>query len=175
MVWTPPKTWTSEPLTSVDLNRELRDNLDFLKNPPTAHYTPDETNDYTTINNQFHQVDSNNLSLQLTTYGGALMVGFYGVFSLNYASSSARVQVDIEVNGVRQGGSDGLAGIHLPVNANHNFTLSFVRLVTGLSSGQLHTVNLVWRRRGGGTATLFAGAGTSETDYKPQFWAREVS
>ena len=175
MVWTPPKTWTSEPLTSVDLNRELRDNLDFLKNPPTAYYNPDEVSDYTTSNNVFHNIDVTNLSLDLTTYGGAVLVGFHGVFNLSYAASGARIQLDLEVNGVREGGTDGLVGAHWPVNANQNFTLSFVRLITGLASGQTHTIRLQWRRRGGGVATLYAGAGSAETDYHPQFWAREVS
>ena len=31
MAWTAPKTWSSEPLTSLDLNSNVRDNLNHLK------------------------------------------------------------------------------------------------------------------------------------------------
>ncbi|MEO1163712.1 MAG: hypothetical protein AAFV98_08020 [Chloroflexota bacterium] len=74
MAWTQPKTWSNEPLVASDLNTHLRDNMEALKEPPSANYELDETSDYTTTSTTFVDVDSTNLSLTLDTNGGDVKV-----------------------------------------------------------------------------------------------------
>ncbi len=170
MAWTSPKTWTSEPLTSADLNTHLRDNLEALKDPPTAHYEAAELADYTTTSTTFVDVDESNLRFTLETHGGDLLVGFHGYVTCN-VSSLRTISFDVEVDGTRQGGDAGIQAAQ--VNSSNRQPVSFVHLITGLDAGS-HTISLQWRISSA-TATLFAGASTGETDVVPQFWVREVS
>ncbi len=170
MAWTTPKTWTSEPLTSADLNTHLRDNLEFLKDPPTAHYECVETADYTTTSTTFVDIDETNLSFTLETEGGDVLIGFHGMVQVN-SSSKRTIAFDVAIDGERLG---GIAGIHIVYGLNtEKLPVSFVRLVTSLSAGS-HTFSLQWRVSAS-QATLYAGAGSGDTDIVPQFWVREVS
>lgn len=164
MTWTQPKTWTSEPLTSADLNTHLRDNLEALKDPPSAHYAPQETTDYTTTSLAWVDVDSAGLSLTIETHGGDVLVSFHGVVF------GTELAFDVAVDGVRLGGDNGLV---LHVDGSNAGSVAFTRLVSGLSAGS-HTFALQWRTRFAGI-TLYAGAGTANRDHIPQFWVREVS
>lgn len=166
MSWTTPKTWTSEPLTSLDLNTQLRDNLEALKDPPTASYTLNETSNYTTTSTAFVDIDATRLALTITTSGGDVMAHFHGVIG----AAAGRVNLDLDVDGVRHAGDDGLTRLDT-ITA----PVSFTRLIRGLSAGT-HTFRLQWRVSSGANATLYAGAGTApQFDLHPQFWVREVS
>ncbi len=168
MPWTTPKTWVnSEPLTAADLNTHLRDNLNALHAPPTAAFLANEVANYTTTSSTFVNIDNTDgkLSLTITTTGGDVMVGFVG-----YVYGSGNIgYLDVEMDGTRIGSDDGLAIFY-----NTIATTSFVILKTGVSAGS-HTFKLQWKITAGGTATLYAGAGTSGADLHPQFWVREVS
>ena len=77
--WTTPATWGVDQLvTASDLNTQLRDNLNTLKTPPSAHYELNESSDYTTSSASFVDVDATNLALTITTSGGDVFVGFHG-------------------------------------------------------------------------------------------------
>ena len=173
MVWTAPKTWTSEPLIAGDLNIHLRDNMEALKEPPSADYVLDESADYSTTSTSFVNVDGTNLSLTIETNGGAVMIGFYGTFKPG--SNSNIGYFDVEMDGGRIGGDDGLIACERAATGGtpNKLAVSFVRLVTGVSAG-MHTFNLQWKVNGG-TGDLYAGAATSGLDIHPQFWVREVS
>jgi hypothetical protein len=165
MVWITPKTWsTGEALTASDLNTHLRDNLNALKAPPTAHYELNESADYTTTSTTFVNVDGTKLSLSLTTTGGDVLVCFAGFIQ---STGSHAVYLDLLLDAARVGGNDGIVGIY-----NGFVTLPLVYLLTGVSAGA-HTIKLQWKVSGG-TGTLYAGAGTLNFDMHPQFWAREV-
>ena len=171
MTWTTPRTWvTGEVLTATDLNTHLRDNLDALKAPPTAHNELDESSNYTTTSVTFVDIDATNLSLTIETTGGDVLVGFVG--SVMHSTSGAVVLLDLDVDGSRLADDDGFLGVR-PTNSSTSGNVSFVYLVTGLSAGS-HTFKLQWRVTGG-TATMHNGAGTANADVHPQFWAREVS
>lgn len=177
MTWTIPKTWvTGEPLTAGDLNTHLRDNLEALKEPPTDHYAPDETADYSTTSNSFVDVDGTKLALTITTNGGDVLVGFHGTVNGNNTGGVVRyLHFDVEVDGQRVAGDDGAVALGVPASTSVTAPVSFVRLVTGLAAGT-HTFKLQWRRNNTGvTGTLYAGAGTAGLDLHPQFWVREVS
>lgn len=163
MTWTQPKTWASEPLTSGDLNTHLRDNLEALKEPPSANYILNESSDYTTTSTSFVDVDATKLALTITTNGGDVMVHFHAMV----ANSSQHTFWDIDVDGTRIGTNDGI------VRGAGTSIVCFTRLITGLAAGS-HTFKLQWKVNAG-TATLYAGAGTSNGDLHPQFWVREVS
>jgi hypothetical protein len=166
MTWTQPKTWTSEPLTSADLNIHLRDNLEALKDPPSSLYVGNQGTDWTTTSLTFVNVDAVNLSLSITTNGGDVMVHFEGVIT----NSGGGVALDFSVDGVRYVGDDGICRNV----SSASEAVSFTRLVTGLSAAS-HTFNLMFKALGAGTATIYAGAGTANFDVHPQFWVREVS
>ena len=168
--WTAPITWNVNQLVTADnLNQQLRDNLEFLKSPPTASVVLDQSSDYNTTATSFVNIDSSVLSLSLTTAGGALLIGFHGVIS---PTGTHSVYLDITVDGVRVGGDDGLLSVTRATTGTTP-SVSFVRLVTGITAGA-HTVRLQWKVSAG-TSTLYAGAGTTGNDTHPQFWAREVS
>lgn len=167
MVWN-PKTWQADTLvTAADLNTELKDNLNTLKSPASAHFEANEASDYTTTNTTFVDVDGTNgkFLLTLTTLGGDVMVHFSGTV----LPGSGRVFFDVWVDGSPSAGDDGIA-----VTSNNTVTpVSFTRLITGLSANS-HTFALRWKVSAG-TGTLYAGAGTATSDVHPQFWVREVS
>jgi hypothetical protein len=171
MTWTPPITWTvGQIVTATDLNEQLRDNLAFLKAPPTASYFANEDSDYQTTATSFVDVDGSRLALQLVTAGGDLLVGFFG--SLRRVSGTTPVAyLDVELDGARIGGDDGLALAE--TNGAAHFVVSFVALARGVAAG-LHTFRLQWKVSSGATYKLHAGAGTASYDLHPQFWVREV-
>lgn len=168
-IWSSPRSWSTGELVSASLlNTHLRDNLDFLKNPPTALYILNESSDYTTTSTSFVNVDATKLSLSITTAGGDVLIGFCGCI----LQSSASVFFDVDVDTVRSGGDDGLCVVS-PSSAAQRFNASFFKLIQGLSAG-VHTFKLQWKVNAG-TATLFAGSGTANGDIHPQFFVREVS
>ena len=175
MAWTTPRTWVaSELVTATLLNTHLRDNLVALKNPPSDNYELDEVSDYQTSSTSFTAVDSDNLTLAITTNGGDVMCHFHGVVYPGLGATT-RVYFNLEVDDVLLVANDGICGYETNSadGANDDDTISFTRLITGLSAAQ-HTFRLMWKVSSG-TATLYAGAGTPGWDVHPQFWVREIS
>jgi hypothetical protein len=166
--WVTPKTWSVDELvTASDLNTHLRDNLNALKAPPSASVVLNQASDYTTSNTSFVDIDATTLALTITTTGGDVFVHFHGVVGI----SAGGVCLDFTIDGTRHAGDDGIMRSGSP---NEGETLSFTRLVMGLSAGS-HVFKLQWKTTSGGTATLYAGAGTANFDVHAQFWARELS
>lgn len=173
MAYTSPRTWVAgETVTAALLNTHLRDNLIALKDPPTDSYNVNEASDYNTTSTTFVDIDATDLALTITTTGGDVLVGFSGSIEENTGALEF-VYLDVAVDGTRRGGDDGILMIGNTVSTEPQ-VMSFVYLVTGLSAGS-HTFKLQWKVSAGGDATMWAGAGTSEKDVHPQFWAREVS
>lgn len=132
-------------------------------------YQADEGSDYTTTSTTFVDVDASNFSLTITTTGGNVLIGFYGVVK---SGASQGVHFDVDIHGTRAGLDDGIIGIK-SASVDDQMPVTFVHLETGLSAAS-HTFKLQWKRNGG-TATLYAGAGTSTADYHPQFWVQELN
>src|SRR5690349_6213759 len=109
MAWTAPKTWTvGEPLTAPDLNAHIRDNMLALKAPPTDLVRLDEPTDYTTTSTVFVPVDTSVLTLSFITFGGDVMIVFFG----NVANTTQGTFIDIEFDGVMIGEDSGLVRAH---------------------------------------------------------------
>lgn len=175
MAWTAPRTWVAaENVTAALLNTHLRDNLLALKDPPSANYELNEGADITSNSATFVDVDGTNFSLQITTVGGDVFVHFHGtVFHSAGAGSNKRVFFDVDVNGARTGGDDGIMSVTISSGDPDECAVTFTRLITGLGAGT-HTFKLQWKMSAG-TQGLYAGAGTGSGDLHPQFWARELS
>lgn len=132
-------------------------------------YEADEGSDYTTTSTTFVDVDATNLSLTITTTGGNVMVGYSGTVRID--TVGAHVHLNVDVDGSVVAADDGIVSMRSTgVTIN---SMSFVYLVTGLSAGS-HTFKLQWKVSSS-TATLYAGAGTSNNDIHPQFWVQELS
>jgi hypothetical protein len=163
MAWTTPRTWADEVVSAADLAVELADNQFALKFPPTNSYAADEVSNYTTISNNYGNVDGTNYSFSLTTTGGDVMIGFNGGASAAY--------LDVLVDGTLIV-NDTNAGL---VDATtYGSGCCFVHIVTGLAAG-VHTFVLQFKTPGVGTGTILAGAGTSGLDIHSQFFVREIS
>lgn len=161
MAWTVPMTWTNGLLvTNTHLNTHIRDNLNALKNPPTATVAP--TTARTTTSTSFVTVDGTFFKHSLTTTGGDVLVGFQGVVT---SSTNATVSFTVEVDGVKVSGAS-THGIWKGVNVGTGGAgVSLIWLVTGLSAAA-HTFELFWKTSAG-TLTL--------EQYTNQFWVREIS
>ena len=157
MAWTVPRTWvTGELVTAAQLNAHLRDNLNALKQPPSAVVTP--TSPRTTSSTVFVPVDEVHLSHTLTTAGGDVLIGFW---TTAQSATGLVLYLDVAVDGVRLGQLDGIQR----ANLNGSAPLCFAYLLGGLPAGP-HTFTLLWR-----VSTGSANLVGSMT----QFWVREVS
>lgn len=171
MAYTNPTTRsTDEIITATDWNTDVVDNLRALKDPPTDSYVCNESADYTLTSTTFTDVDATNLSLSLTTTGGAVLVGFHGSFM--HTGTARNLYLNLTVDGAVHAAEDGLLAARIDLGTAPGIPVSFVRLITGLAAGS-HTINLTYKVSAA-SVTLFAGAGTSGADLHPQFWAREI-
>jgi hypothetical protein len=163
MAWVTPRTWDNETVTAAKLNQELQANQIAIKAPPTDSYTADEVSNYTTISNNYGNVDGTNYSFSLTTTGGDVLIGFNG--GANAAYLDVLVDGTLIVNDTNAGLVDATF---------YGSGCCFVHIVTGLAAG-VHTFVLQFKTPGVGTGTILAGAGTSGLDIHSVFYAREIS
>lgn len=170
MPYTEPTTRTTGELITASIwNTDIVNNIAALKTPPSDSYIANEGANYSTSSTSFTNVDATDFSLDITTTGGDVMIGFYCTV-LN--SGTGNTYLEITKDGVAILGDDGMMFVHSSV-ANIRDPLSFVFLLTGLAAGT-YNFKLQWKVSAS-TSTMYAGAGTGAADVHPQFWAREVS
>jgi hypothetical protein len=169
MAWTTPKTWSSEPLTSIDLNTYLRDNQNHLKDrlDNAASRSVSGAVRLASTANEFVDVDPTKLSLTLTTHGGDVLVGFTG--TVKHSVNNATTFLNVAVDGIDYIADNGVIAV---TNSSGGDTgrfkpLSFVMLIAQLSPGS-HNFKLRWKTTGSNTARM------DIVDVHPQFWAKEV-
>lgn len=169
MAWTTPKTWTSEPLTSTDLNAQLRDNQNYLKDrlDSSASAVISGVSNYTTAATAFADVDASKLSLTLNTHGGAVLLGFTAaVYS---QSNGAKAYFNVAVDAVDYFAGDGITQLTV-LGSGDNYRhkpLCLVVLIPGLSAGR-HTFTLRWKTSSNGRIAI------ETVNLHPQFWAQEI-
>src|SRR5437870_3974674 len=102
-IWTQPRSWSVGELTTAALmNQHLRDNLDWLKTPPQGVYTAPSLIVITSTT----MVDI--LSpVTITSAGGAFLVGMQA--GMSCSAATVIITFDLQVDGVSQGGSTGIA------------------------------------------------------------------
>lgn len=168
MAYTTPKTdWATNEVVAADDMNDIGENLDALKNPPSDEYTRKGTTDYTITSTTWADVDATNLNLSLDTTGGDVLVTFTG--SAYAPSAALNIEFDLDVDGVREGGSSGI--VVVTTNSSLVANVSFSWWITGLSAGA-HAIKLQAKLNAAGTVNLLAG-GTVPSAL--QFVAREVS
>ena len=169
MAWTTPKTWSSEPLTSLDLNTYVRDNQNHMKDrmDSAANRSVTGVAVLTTTSAKFVDVDAAALSLTLTTHGGDVILGFTG--TVRHSANSAETRLNVAVDGVDYIADDGIVSVRTSSGGDtgRNKPLSFVMMIVGLSAGS-HSFKLRWKTTSGNTAQM------DVVKLHPQFWAKEI-
>ena len=168
MGWTTPKTWSSEPLTSIDLNTYMRDNQNHLKDrlDSRASISVSGESNLRTTSTRFVDIDAEKLALSLTTHGGDVLLGFTG--SVSNSDTGGIVNFNVAVDGVDYVADDGIIR-NSPGSGDsgRDKPLSFVMMILGLSPGA-HTFKLRWKVSYGNSAKI------NVINLHPQFWAKEI-
>jgi hypothetical protein len=160
------------PTTTTQNDRIIWDGTDYIaRTPPRDSYVANEVSDYTTTSTSFVAVDATNYNLSITTNGGEVEIHFDGMMS--HTAVAGRVYFDVYIDSTTYlGGDDGLSGAKPPSGDNFGWRpIAFTRRITGLSAAA-HTFQLHWKTSGA-TATLYAGAGTTNADIHPEFSVKE--
>ncbi len=169
MSWTQPKTWSSEPLTSLDLNTYMRDNQNHLKDrlDNSDSRIIGLSSSYSTSSTEWVDVDSQNLSLTLNTHGGDVLLGFSG--SVSNGRDSRRTNLNIAVDGADYFADDGVTSLMVAGSndVGRSKPLCIVVLIPDLAAGS-HSFVLRWKSQLNGVAAMEAVA------THPQFWTKEV-
>jgi hypothetical protein len=155
MTWTAPKTWTAEPLTSADLNAQVRDNLLYLKEPPTASVAVAGVSVSGT--STAYVAISASLKVSVTTTGGDVLVVYTG----RHGTTSGGIYLNTYLNGTdpHSGANWDLYG-----QATYSAMIPVVRLFEGLAPG-VHEFQPYVKATGGGSYSL-SGTWT--------LWAKEI-
>lgn len=163
MAWTTPKTWSSEPLTSNDLNTYNRDNQNHLYNRVDNIGQVTLTSDVTTTSTSF--VDVTGLEVTLTIEHDTVIVGFAGTVQ-NDGNGDKGPYFEVTVDGTAHFGSDGVVITENPTGLNGQYMNgSFVAVITGLTAGS-RTFKLQWKTAASTTSTM-------KGDPRAQFWVAE--
>ncbi len=168
MVWTAPKTWAAETLTSSDLNTHLRDNLNALKDPPADYFTSNEATDPSTTSTSFVDVDASEGKFQLTitVVGTRVLVGFWGTVSTG--TNGADTIFDVAIDGSGQS-TDGYQRVDCTASGIP-YACGFVVALEGITPGS-RIFTLQWKVSAGTgrlyTGELAAGANSG-------FWVQEM-
>lgn len=166
-----PKTWSAnEGLTASLLNTYIRDQVLALKSPAHFRCYIDEAADYTTTSTSFVDIDATDLSATVTTGGGKMLLFFTG--TVYQSATTARVYLDISVDGTRLGLDDGLTVVRVSSMPSHAGVA--IAALSGTLSAGSHTFKLQWKVDSG-TGGMYAGAGTATADLHPTFWGVELA
>ena len=169
MSWTAPKTWTSEPLTSLDLNTYVRDNQNHLKDrlDNSASRIISALSTFSTTSTDWVDIDAQKLSLTLTTHGGDVLLGYTG--SVKNGKDGKYSYFNVAVDGVDRFAGSGVSMLSIggTQDTYRPKPLSIVVLIPDLSAGS-HTFTLRWKVQSGSSAHM------DVTNSHPQFWAKEL-
>lgn len=171
--WVTPDTFVAGQLVTAQHMNTMRDNFLALKTPAYFTCWIDEAADYTTTSTSFVDIDTTNAELTgtITTAGGAVLLGFSA--ACEHSSATAKIYLDFDVDGTRLGLDDG---IYMTDNfvATEAMAIAYTFLIpAGTLAAGSHVFKAVWKTSAS-TATLYAGAGTSNKNTHPNFWGHEV-
>ncbi len=169
MAWTSPKTWTSEPLTSIDLNVYVRDNQNHIKDriDSGASTAVSASKDFSTTSTAWVDVDPKELSLTLQTHGGAMLIGFTGAIRHHTDNKATYFNIAVDDNDYFSEG--GFTQFHNAArdDAFRFKPICFVVMIPALTPGT-YVFKLRWKTVRGNTAVL------DVSSTRPQFWAKEI-
>jgi hypothetical protein len=156
--------------TATQIDIGLTSRVAALEGLPNDLSELDEASDYTISVTSFADIDATDLAVTITTAGGPVLVG-YSIPLIT--PNNGQLFFDIDVDGARLGGDDGLERYGNASSVGVKQTANLTTLITGLSADS-HTFK-VQAKVSAGSATLYAGAGTSGADMHPRFWAIELA
>ncbi len=164
-IWSAPRSWSvGELVTAAMLNAHLRDNLDFLKTPPFVQQVSIGVGNYTVTSTTFTLIHAD-FEKTIITAGGRVLAYFSAY--INH-STSALAGFTFEVDGVVQGGADGIGAFVGGSNAGQiTFALPLL-----LAPGS-HLIR-VMTKAASGTTTVYASLSTANQRTTPIFWVGEV-
>ena len=156
MAWTTPKTdWaTGELVTAEDMNA-VGENLAALAAPVSASFRT--TQRYERYTNNYVDIDSDNLSLTITTTGRAVLAHFHG-YVYGAAGATLTTYIAVDVDGTRY------VGMGSALEDNYYTPMVFTLLLEDLSAGP-HTFKMQWTGQHNKGMVLLENA---------QFWVREI-
>lgn len=182
-IWTPPITWSATLTTVTQFREQIRDNQEYLFDPANDSIDYDEGTDKTTTTTGFQAVDTGggtDLRLSVDSYGEDIAVSFTGFASLvNSGANAGGLYFNVLIDGTTSAvADDGIQAAYAASLASAiYFPVRFRVIITGLAAGT-HTFDLTWKVSASGgttTGTLYAGAGTTRLDTRPQMDARKAA
>lgn len=102
-------------------------------------------------------VDVTGMSVTLTTGAHRCLVMFTGL--VDSTSAAGIVELDVAVDGVREGGTAGILSIQQHSTASEGMNGSF-GIITDVLTAASHTIKLQFRSPGGQTVRVYLGATT---------------
>lgn len=162
-----PLSYASQALKLLRVN-STPDGIEFAPLPDRDDSIINEVSDYTTTSTSFVDVDATDLSVEVTTNGGDILVFVAATLK---QSGTNRVYFELDVNGSPVATEDGVM-MWRSASSSAVIVMVCMRLLRGLSA-DTYTIKLQWKVDAG-TATMYAGAGTSGLDVHPQMIALEV-
>jgi len=170
---TVPTLVDGERLTREQANLYIHDNMEAIRNPPTAVYiTVGHSVNYSTTSTSFVNVDATNMILEITTTGdgaGGNSTVFLSLCGTVYGN--ADIYFRVLRDGVTPiGADDGI--IVIEAGAGGVRPASFLYPLD-LAAGT-YTFALQWKVSSG-TGELMCNVGTSGRDCKAAFWIREMT
>lgn len=173
MTWTTPKTWQDGELVGAEeLNREIGDNQNALKYPPTETFITSD--DYSSSSGSFVDVDDPDFVLEMDCHGGPVLVSLQCTINLSgLGSGDGYVRFDVAVDGTRYGGGDkGIVGRELKYDDNNKYW-PIMFILWGIAAGE-HEFKLQWAVDQG-TANLRGGGAAGAANQIIQFAIRELN
>jgi len=150
MAWTIPLTWTANGVPSeTDFNTHIRDNLNALKTPAFGQIFTASAGNYSTTATTAVPIDTANLSITLTTYGGNIECHCQVLMSANNGSP----RLGLDYDGTAWAGTAITRGIAAGAAAAVAYTV----FVTGLASGS-HTFRPTFLSPVGGVTSYVMAA-----------------
>lgn len=170
MTWENPISFDGSVSTLALWNTYLKDNMDALKAPPTDSYNGIDAATYTLGLTSTSWSDiSSVFELNISSKGGDLLV----IFNADLQTTTSILYLDIEVNGNRQGGTDGILAILDGIGVPKNLPMYW--LLTEMQAGD-YTIKMKYKMQTAATsAILFMGGQSGDSAIAPQFVVREVS
>lgn len=159
-----------ELVTASIMNAHVRDQLNALKTPAGGYSVVNEASDYTTNSTSFGDIDSTDMACTFTTGGGDVLI-FFTASIIATASLTVSFDVHESVAGTQFFGNDGLVG-YATTSTTISIPVAFMARITGLTAAS-HTFKIQWKVSAS-TATLYAGAGTSNKDWHPNLFMVEI-
>ena len=170
MTWENPISFDGRVSTLALWNTYLKGNMDALKAPPTDSYNGIGAGSFAlTLTSTSWSDISSVFELTISSNGGDLLV----IFNASLQSTTSIFYLDIEVNGARQGGADGILAILDGTGVPKNLPMYW--LLTEMQAGD-YTIKMKYKMQTAATqALLYMGGEQFSSAIAPQFVVREVS